>query len=78
MFVSTVDHLPVATMINMVPIKREPSTYLMWHRQVIHMAECFYLMGFLDDSTVAPSPTFTSTCMIGVFQLWLLLFGIKL
>lgn len=50
---------PPVTMLNMVPIKLDSTTYLMWRRQIIHMAECFDLMGLLDGSDVAPSPTIT-------------------
>ncbi|KZV40879.1 hypothetical protein F511_05124 [Dorcoceras hygrometricum] len=41
-------------------IKLNSTNYLPWRRQIMHMAECFDLMGFLDGSAVAPSPTITS------------------
>ncbi|KAH6808067.1 hypothetical protein C2S51_029175 [Perilla frutescens var. frutescens] len=54
------DLLPVTTMMNMVQIKLDTSTYLMWRRQVIHMAECFDLMPFLDGTATVPRPTVTT------------------
>lgn len=47
-------------MINMVPaIKLNATNYLPWRRQIVHMAECCNLMGFLDGSITVPSPTTT-------------------
>ncbi|KAG6434275.1 hypothetical protein SASPL_105899 [Salvia splendens] len=49
-------------MINMTPVKLDSTTYLIWHRQMLHMAECFDLQGFLDGSVVAPQSSLTSGC----------------
>lgn len=48
-------------MINMISaIKLGATNYLPCRCQIMHMAECFNLMGLLDGSVVAPSPTVTS------------------
>ncbi|KAG6414359.1 hypothetical protein SASPL_127081 [Salvia splendens] len=60
MAAQTPDPLPVNTMINMTTVKLDSTTYLIWHRQMLHMAECFDLQGFLDGSVVAPPCYLTS------------------
>ncbi|KAG6415796.1 hypothetical protein SASPL_123214 [Salvia splendens] len=60
MAAQTPDPLLVNTMINITPVKLDSTTYLIWHRQMLHMAECFDLQGFLDGSVVAPPSSLTS------------------
>lgn len=47
-------------MIHMVSIKLTSTNYLLWKRQVIPMLTGFHLLGFVNGTEAAPSPTILS------------------
>ncbi|KAJ9552406.1 LOW QUALITY PROTEIN: hypothetical protein OSB04_016451 [Centaurea solstitialis] len=57
---SSSDSLPLSTMIHMLTIKLSSSNYLLWMNQVTSVLSCQDLLGYVDGTSVAPTPTITT------------------
>lgn len=57
----TTDPIPIAAMSAMIPIHLNSTNFLAWKHQALPIIEAFELLEFIDGSSVAPSPTITTT-----------------
>ncbi|CAH9082491.1 unnamed protein product [Cuscuta epithymum] len=54
------DSVPIATMVHMVTIKLSSTNFLLWKSQVFPMLTAFDLLGYVNGTISAPSPTITT------------------